>query len=277
MPRPDRCAIRLPRAARSAYDGRVTAALTLSAIQYQALDGGPAANVPEHIRLIEDAADHGARLVVFPELSLSGYELGLLVDPGQWVTAGDSRLEGLREICRRTGITAVVGAPFKETDGTPRLASLAIHPGGAMDTAFKMRLHGPEKQLFAAGERVTVLEVDGWKVALAICFDAAHPGHAAAGGADVYAVSALYTAGEDRRLDLHLGARAMDNRMFAVLANLGGTTALGPSCGLSGFWGPDGLMIRRTAGTGTEVLTATLQHSVLERWAATREPASDGR
>ncbi len=257
----------------------MTTALTLSAIQYQALDGGPAANVPEHIRLIEDAADHGSRLALFPELSLTGYELGLLDDPGHWVTAGDPRLEGLREISRRTGVTAVVGAPFRDADGTPRLASLAIHPGGAVDTAFKMRLHGPEQELFAAGERVTVLEVDGWKVALAICFDAADPGHAGAAagaGADIYAVSALYAAGEDRRLDLHLGARAMDNRIFAVLANLGGTTTAGPSCGLSGFWGPDGSVIRRTGGTGTEVVTATLQHSALERWAATRAPASDG-
>ena len=67
-----------------------------------------------------------------------------------------------------------------------------------------------------------------------LCLDTAHPGHAeraAEAGADIYAVSALYTAGEDHRLGLHLGARAMDNRMFSVLANLGGTTPFGPSAG----------------------------------------------
>ncbi|WP_374208242.1 nitrilase-related carbon-nitrogen hydrolase, partial [Microbacterium sp. Bi128] len=85
-------------------------------------------------------------------------------------------------------------------------------------------------------------------------------------GADIYAVSALYTAGEDHRLALHLGARAMDNRMFSVLANLAGATPLGPSCGLSGFWGPDGLPLRQAAGSGTEVLTASLQYSVLARF-----------
>jgi predicted amidohydrolase len=114
-----------------------------------------------------------------------------------------------------------------------------------------------------------VLEVDGWKVALALCLDAAHPAHAewaARSGADVYAVSALYTAGEDHRLGLHLGARAMDNRMFSVLANLGGATPSGPSCGLSGFWGPDGLPHGQAAGTGTEVLTASLQYSLLARY-----------
>jgi predicted amidohydrolase len=252
----------------------VTTALTLSAIQYTALDGGIAANVAEHIRLIEDAADHGARLVVFPELSLTGYDLEGLVDPERWVTAADPRLDGLREICRRTGITAVVGAPLREADGTPRLAALALHPGGELEAGYKVWLHGPERQSFRPGDRTVVLDLDGWRIALAICFDTARPVHAreaAEAGADIYAVSALYAAGEDHRLALHLGARAMDHRMFSVLANLGGSTVFGPSAGGSGFWGPDGLVIRQAAGTGTEVVTATLQHDVLDRYANERD------
>ena len=252
----------------------MTTALTLSAIQYTALDGGIPANVPEHIRLIEDADDHGARLVVFPELSLTGYDLEALADPERWVTAADPRLDGLREICRRTGITAVVGAPFREADGTPRLASLALHPSGELETGFKVWLHGPERLSFSAGDSVRILDLDGWKIALAICLDGARPvhaGEAAEAGADIYAVSALYAAGEDHRLALHLGAGAMDHRMFSVLANLGGSTEFGPSAGGSGFWGPDGRVIRQAAGTGTEVLTATLQHNALEHYAQERD------
>lgn len=251
----------------------MTTALTLSAIQYTALDGSLAANVPEHIRLIEDAADHGARLVVFPELSLTGYDLGGLADPERWVTAADPRLDGVREICRRTGITAVVGAPFREADGTSRLASLALQPGGDVEASFKVWLHGPEQQFFKPGDRPAVLDLDGWKIALAVCLDAARPVHAreaAEAGADIYAVSALYSAGEDHRLALHLGARAMDHRMFSVLANLGGTTEFGPSAGGSGFWGPDGLVIRQAAGTGSEVVTATLQYGTLDHYAYER-------
>lgn len=262
----------------------MTTALTLSAIQYTALNGGIAANVAEHIRLIEDADDHGARLVLFPELSLTGYDLNGLADPERWVTAADPRLDGLREICRRTGITAVVGAPFREADGTPRLASLALHPNGGLDAGFKVWLQGPERQLFRAGDEAVLLDLDGWRIALAIGPDAARPVHAEApeAGADVYAVSARYAAGEDHRSALQLGARAMDKRMFSVLANLGGTTDGGPSAGGSGFWGPDGLVIRQAAGTGTEVLTAALHHNVLDRYAQERSapnrsaPASRG-
>lgn len=247
----------------------MTDALTVSAIQYQALDGGIAPNAMEHVRLIEDAESHGARLVVFPELSLTGYNLALLEAPDFWLGPEDRRLGNIREICRRTGITAVVGAAYREADGTPRLASLAIHPEGSTQAGFKTHLHGQEKDTFTAGDAAILLELDGWKIALAICFDAAIPAHsteAAGAGADAYAVSAVYTRDEEHRLGLHLGARAMDNRMFGILANLGGTTALGPSCGLSGFWGPDGLTMKKAAGTGTEVVTAVLQRGALRKF-----------
>ncbi|MBT2530584.1 carbon-nitrogen hydrolase family protein [Arthrobacter sp. ISL-48] len=244
-------------------------ALTVSAVQYQALDGGVVPNAMEHVRLIEDAESHGSRLVIFPELSLTGYNLPSLKTPENWLEPDDHRLGDIREICRRTGITAVVGAACHETDGTPRLASLAIHPEGIIQAAFKTHLHGQELEMFAAGDGAVLLELDGWKIALAICFDAAVPAHsagAAAAGADAYAVSAVYTRQEEHRLALHLGARATDNRMFGVLANLGGTSTLGPSCGLSGFWGPDGLLMKRAAGTGAELVTAILQRSALRKF-----------
>ncbi|MCU1567798.1 MAG: hydrolase, partial [Pseudarthrobacter sp.] len=63
--------------------------LPFSVIQYRPLDGGIPANAREHVRLIEDADDHGARLVVFPELSLTGYRLDLLGQPDAWLVPDD--------------------------------------------------------------------------------------------------------------------------------------------------------------------------------------------
>jgi predicted amidohydrolase len=247
----------------------VTDTLPVSAIQYRPLVGGVTPNAAEHVRLIEDADDHGARLVVFPELSLTGYRLDLLDDPGCWLTPADERLGDVREICRRTGITAVVGAALRESDGTPRLASLAVHPDGSTEVAVKTHLHGPERELFSPGRGPTLIVVDGWSVALALCLDTsvpAHAGEAAAAGADLYCVSALYTRNEEHRLALHLGARAMDNRIFTLLANLGGSSPAGESCGLSGFWGPEGLPLKQAAGTGTEVVSCILQRGRLQKF-----------
>ncbi|MFF1251713.1 carbon-nitrogen hydrolase family protein [Pseudarthrobacter sp. NPDC058329] len=247
----------------------MTDTLPAAAVQYLPLDGGIPANAAEHVRLIEDADDHGARLVVFPELSLTGYRLDLLNDSDAWLVPDDHRLGDVRELCRRTGITAVVGAAFREGDGTSRLASLALHPDGSTETAYKTHLHGQEQELFTPGEGTTMIEVDGWRIALALCSDASAPAHAAdaaAAHADLYCVSALYTQEEDHRLGLHLGARAMDHRMFSLLANLGGRSPLGESCGLSGFWGPDGYPMKQAVGTRTEVVPCVLQRSRLEKY-----------
>ena len=253
------------------YDGRMSAELTVAAVQSVPRPGGLAANIAEHVGLLEDAHAHGSRLAVFPELSLTGYDLGLLADESQWVTSPSAQLSELQAACEGMGLIAVVGAAVREPDGTPRLASVMIRPGAAPLIAGKMHLHGPERELFEPAGQATIVDVDGWNVALAVCFDVAQPSHAAeaaAAGADLYAASAVYVRGEERRLDLHFGARAMDSRFFAVLANAGGESALGPSCGGSGVWGPDGHRVAHASGTGSEVVPALLFHSSLERWRA---------
>ena len=247
----------------------MSAELTVAAVQSVPRPGGLAANITEHVGLLEDAHGHGARLVVFPELSLTGYDLDLLADESNWLTSPSAQLSDLQVACERMGIVAVVGAAVREPDGTPRLASVMVRPGTAPLIAGKMHLHGREPELFEPAVQPTVVDVDGWSVALAVCFDVAEPSHAAeaaAAGADLYAASAVYVRGEERRLDLHFGARAMDSRFFALLANAGGESALGPSCGNSGIWGPDGHRIVHASGTGPEVVTALLFRSALERW-----------
>jgi predicted amidohydrolase len=251
----------------------MSAELTVAAVQSVAQPGGIAANIGEHIRLLEDADGHGARLAVFPELSLTGYDLSLLADESYWLTSPSAQLAPLQAACEDMGIIAAVGAAVREPDGTPRLASVLVRPGAAPLIAGKMHLHGPEAELFEPADQPTLVDIDGWNVALAVCFDVAQPSHAAeaaAAGADLYAASAVYVVGEERRLDLHFGARAMDSRFFALLANAGGESTLGPSCGLSGVWGPDGHRMVRSAGTGSEVVSALLFRSALDRF---RRPA----
>ena len=52
----------------------MSAFLSLAVAQTCPVGGDVDANLEEHVRLAHIAADKGARLVVFPELSLSGYE-----------------------------------------------------------------------------------------------------------------------------------------------------------------------------------------------------------
>ncbi|MGP3954428.1 carbon-nitrogen hydrolase family protein [Nonomuraea sp. 3N208] len=240
--------------------------LIVTVAQISPEPGDVRANARSAAALMIGAADAGAKLLVFPEMSLVGYDLELFTDPSAWVTEDDPRLDVVRQASAECGVTAVVGAAYRGPDNTAWIASLAIRPDGEIQVYGKQNLHGVERDLFQPGDKIQILDIDGWRVALAICYDAAVPEHAAeaAGlGAEVYAVSALYTQEEVRRIDVHSAARAMDHRMYAVVANLAGRGPRWESCGGSGTWHPDGTRLSR-ARTDPGVFTMALSRSELQ-------------
>jgi 5-aminopentanamidase len=247
------------------------APLRVAIAQMKAAPGDVAANVAITVELIGRARAEGAALIVFPELSLTGYELDYLAaDADGWFTRDDARLDPIRAACA-PGITAVVSAAVREPGGEPFLAGLVIAPDGSVTVSAKQHLHGTEGALFRAGPPASPFTVQGWKVAVGICFDAAHPRHAEAAalaGADLYVVPAVYAAGEERRADLHFGARAMDNRIFTALANHAGITGRYVSIGGSGIWGPTGAVVQRAADAAPALITIELDPDELRRFRA---------
>ncbi len=246
--------------------GMPTESLIVAVAQTSAEPGDVSTNAASAAALVHGAADLGARLLMFPQLSLVGYDLALFADPSSWVTENDPRLDVVRQAVQERELTAVVGAAYRRPDGTAWIASLVMRPGGGIHVHGKRNLHGVERDLFQPAGRGPLLDVDGWRVALALCLDAGMPGHAedaARDGAEVYAGSALYTREEARRMDIHFAARAMDHRMYAVVANHAGTGPGWESCGGSGVWHPDGTRLTQ-AGTGPDLLTTVLSRGELQ-------------
>ncbi|MEU9040370.1 MULTISPECIES: carbon-nitrogen hydrolase family protein [unclassified Kitasatospora] len=213
-------------------------------------------NVELHARTVREA---GTRLVVFPELSLTGYDLTApAVDPA------DPRLAPLVEACAATGALALVGAPVRETDGHESIATLAVTGEGAVVVYRKMRLHGAEVERFTAGEKPVVLELDGLRLGLAVCADAADPTHAeetAALDIDAYVASTLYGPGpaQAERRDGHVGARAAAHGVWCVLATSAGATGeFQDSSGGSGVWAPGGALVAQAGTAPGELVRAEL-------------------
>ena len=134
----------------------------------------------------------------------------------------------------------------------------------------------PKSAYCAAAPASAPFTVSGWRVSIAICFDAAQPTHAleAAGrGTDLYVASALYVQREARRADLHFGARAMDHRMFAALANHALTTGGHASLGGSGVWRPTGDVLQRAADASPSLLIVDLDPTELRAYRAVTSAA----
>lgn len=247
--------------------------LALALVQADARAGDVVANVAGAVAHVRAAAAAGARLVAFPELHLCRYDLAVLAArPGAWVTAADPRLDPLRAAAAATGATIAIGAALREADGAGALALLWVEPGGALRVYRKSHLHFTEEGLFSPGPGPALFAVDGWAVAPAICLDAAHPGHAlaaTAAGAHLYLGASLYWRGEERRLDLQYGARAMDGRIFSAVANHLGVAGGQPACGRSGVWGPDGARVAGVRHARPAVVHARLEPAALAAYATT--------
>ncbi|GAA0641916.1 NAD(+) synthase [Brevundimonas lenta] len=87
----------------------------------------PVANADEHIALIEQAGAQGVDLIVFPELSLSGYAIDDLVLQAALLDEVERQIDRIAQATKDTGVIAVIGAPIRHEE---RLYNTAVVMSG---------------------------------------------------------------------------------------------------------------------------------------------------
>ncbi len=226
--------------------------LAVTAAQPAVVTGELAVNVERQAAMVDRSA---GRVVVFPELSLTGYDLGAPV-----VDVADRRLGPLVEACAGRGAVALVGAPTVGSDGD-HLSMLAVDGAGARVVYRKVYLGGDEGRRFAPGVGPEVIEVDGWRLGLAICRDTGIPAHAertVALGVDAY-VAGVCEHASDREVVAERAVRiATGHHLPVVVASFAGSTGEGydPAAGGSGIWDSAGVELVR-AGPEADRLVET--------------------
>ncbi|RAN92974.1 hypothetical protein ONO23_03514 [Micromonospora noduli] len=225
--------------------------LRLAVVQPPCVPLDVAANARAHAAAVRAAR---ARVVVFPELSLTGYELDAPV-----VSVDDPRLAPLVEACAEAGALALAGAPVTGD----HIAMLAVTGGGATVAYRKMWLGDAEARRFRPGDAPVVLDVDGWRVGLAICKDtgvAAHADRTAALGIDVYAAGVLESARDAAVIDQRVHRITTAHQVWVAVASFAGSTGGGytEAAGRSGVWTPDGEVYARAGTDPGESVSASL-------------------
>lgn len=222
--------------------------------QFTPVPGDIEANVRSMSALIHAASAQGARLVVFPELAVTGYELKLIADdPELCVAPDDPRLQPVREACRATSTAAVVNCAARTPGERPTIASLALGTNGELLARYdKLHPYGNELDLFEAGTEDGRFTLDGVRFAMAICYDNRFPELAERARADncrAYVASSALEVGNDSFESVY-PVRARDNGLYVLLANPVGRSEVGECGGGSAIWGPDGSLLA-TAGAGS--------------------------
>lgn len=235
------------------------ASLSLAAAQSASVPGDLATNLRTHLDFIAAAAEAGVDLLLFPELSLTGYEPSLAAT--LTLSPADARLLPLREACREAGLTAVVGVPIQGETGL-QIGALILGADGSCQVHSKQYLHPGESPPFTAGTGGALLELGGLKGALAICADSNHPAHAEAArarGADVYLVSAVIGPSGYAADSAQLIGYAQRLGFPVLLANHGAPTGGYACVGRSAFWLADGRCLVAAPGAGKQLVIARRQ------------------
>jgi predicted amidohydrolase len=231
-----------------------SSALVVAVAQPPCVPGDAAANAAAHADAVRSA---GARVVAFPEMSLTGY-----VFDAPAVAGDDPVLEPIVAACRDTGSLALVGAPV-EMSGQRSIGVLAVDGDGGRVVYRKMFLGGAEPGHFEPGTEPAAVEVDGWRLGLAVCKDTGVADHAArtcALGIDVY-VAGVLEFPEDAAVPEERAERiAVEHGVWVAVASFAGPAggAYEAAPGGSGLWRPDGMAQARAGADPGTLVRATL-------------------
>ena len=233
-------------------------ALTLAAAQTISLAGDVPANLQRHLAFMQAAAEQGVHLLVFPELSLTGYEPTLAAQLA--IAPDDALLAPLRERAQALRLTAVVGMPIRlAPEAGVSIGALVLGADGSLAVYTKQHLHPGEEVAFVAGQGGAALEWGDDRIALSVCADfshASHPRLAVEAGATVYAAGVLISEGGYATDSALLQGYAAEHRMLVLMANHGGPSGGYTCAGRSAIWSADGSLLADVPGIGEALVIA---------------------
>jgi len=239
----------------------------VAVLQMAAVDGNIAANLRQIVRAARAASAAEAKILVAPELALTGYAAAAAGGVVEFAQApGGPVLAKLTELSTELGISFILG--FPERDGTTFFNSaIAVTPDRGSAIYRKCHLYGDlERKSFCAGSAVSpIVTVEGFRVGMLICYDVEFPEWArvlALEGVDLIAVpTALPCSDANRRVARSMiPARALENGVFIAYADLCGEDGLYRYQGMSAIVGPNGEDLAR-GGVEPCLLIADLDKS----------------
>lgn len=208
----------------------------------------------------QECTDHGAELVVFPELANVGYVTSFSEDFGRRYISASEPIPGpttqtLGEAARRAGAYVIVGI----SELHPRIpatlynsAALITPTGDVMGVHRKVHIAMEEKHYFVPGSSADVYTTELGNIAMEICYDTNFPElvriQSLKGAEIVCAIFACPTGwgaftDDPRKLEHRAATRAYENRNYFIACNRSGRDGERSYVGHSVVAGPKGNIV----------------------------------
>ncbi|WP_268847226.1 carbon-nitrogen hydrolase family protein [Flavobacterium aestivum] len=236
--------------------------MILAAAQTKPKRGDIESNLLDHYRLVKLAATNGAQLIVFPELSITGYEkedaARLAFDEN------DTRLNHFKKLATENNITIIAGAPIR-IQSDLFLGEFCIAPNDSVSIYTKQFLHTGEDMYYQSSFNYNpMLEIENERISCAICADIdnpKHPENASKNNSSTYVASIFFSPNGIPQAHQSLQSYASQYQMNVLMANFGGDSYGSPSGGRSAFWNNKGELIAQMGDSGSGLLLIEKQNT----------------
>jgi omega-amidase len=229
-------------------------------------------DVPANVQKLSDyctrAKQAGAELIVFPEMSDTGYSMPVIAASATAWSEG--AVPALRDTARRLSLAIICGVSERDQDRIYNSQVFVDASGEIVGKYRKTHLFTPapieEDKCFTCGDELAAVDFDRLRVGLSICYDLRFPElHrrlAVEENANVLVISSAWPFPRVEHLRILASARAIENQSYVLLANRVGTDDRTSFCGTSAIIDPYGVVIAAASSDREELIYADVSEEV---------------
>lgn len=228
--------------------------MKMAVVQTRPIQGDVSANIRDHQQSVEAAVTNGAKAVFFPEMSITGYELTRAAD---WaMEMNDDRLDCFQTMSDDGQITIGVGLPARTAAGL-HISHVIFQPNRPRKLYSKKYLHADEEPFFVCGDNFPIIPIDGFNIALAICYELSIPAHveaAVASDANMYVACTAKSASGVDSASARLADIAQTHHIPVLFSNCVGQSDGFTSTGNTAAWDRSGRLLAQLNETESGIL-----------------------
>jgi len=150
--------------------------MRIRAIQFSPVLGNLDKNLDFHVRKIEKAVKDNVELIVFPELSISGYHLKDIVYEVS-LRPNSEILKKFKRLSQKINI--IIGAPYERIKGMIYNSAIVFSKGEIIHIHNKVQLPNfgmfEEAMIFKSDDKFIPFELNGFKIGILICREILFP------------------------------------------------------------------------------------------------------
>jgi len=233
--------------------------------------GNISANTDKMIRLAEEAKRSGCNVILFPEMSDTGYVMPVIVQTASLWTEGPA--VALRRAAEKHHIYIVAGLSERENASVYNSIAFIGPDGSILGKYRKTHLITAEPMLehrhLKAGDELIRGAIDGIPVGFMTCYDVRFPEIAralAAAGAEIIFLPAAFPLVRIAHWKILSEARAIENQLFIVAANRIGADGPGLTFGgASRVIDPHGILLASASETEEKLLLVDLDPAAVKQ------------